>query len=270
MKKLKAIQESTVVICGAARNVEKSIQRFTSDMQQAFSNFKEIRFVFCESFSSDDTRAAIQKMASTNLNIHLIDDLEVDKYENRRTVRIASARNAIKNFVVSNFPESDFVVMADLDGVNRDITRKSIESCWTIGYWDMVSASQTYRYYDVWALRARGWCENDCWDDFEELKMRYPEKLAVKLAVTSKMRGISKAERPIPVMSAFGGLAIYQVEAFKQGTYMGVLESGKEICEHVPFNLKLSSLGFELFIAPKLVNLRSSTQRLTQLLEAFR
>jgi hypothetical protein len=84
------------------------------------------------------------------------------------------------------------------------------------------------------------------------------------------MRAIPRTSDPIPVLSAFGGFAIYQMEAFKQGAYAGVLDGGKEICEHVPFNLKLSSLGFKLLIAPRLVNLNSLTQRLTKLLEIFK
>ena len=270
MKQLKNIEDSKVVICGAARDVEKTILRFVSDMQLAFSNFREVHFVFCESFSKDETRITIQELTNFNSTIHMVDDFEVNKNENRRTVRIASARNAIKNYVTKNFSEFDYVVMADLDGVNRNITRKAVESCWTIGYWDMVSASQTYKYYDVWALRAREWCENDCWEEYERLKLQYTEKIALRLAITSKMRSIPRASDPIPVMSAFGGFSIYRLEAFKHGNYVGVLDDGKEVCEHVPFNLQLSSLGFELFIAPKLVNLNSSTQRLTRMLEVFK
>ena len=270
MKKLKNIEDSKVVICGAARDVEKTIQRFVSDMQLAFSNFREVHFVFCESFSKYETRITIQELTNFNSTIHMVDDFEVNKNENRRTVRIASARNAIKNYVTKNFSEFDYVVMADLDGLNRNITRKAVESCWTIGYLDMVSASQTYKYYDVWALRAREWCENDCWEEYERLKLQYTEKIALRLAITSKMRSIPRASDPIPVMSAFGGFSIYRLEAFKHGNYVGVLDDGKEVCEHVPFNLQLSSLGFELFIAPKLVNLNSSTQRLTRMLEVFK
>lgn len=270
MKELKEIKASRAVICGAARDVEKTVKRFVSDMQVGFSNFREIHFVFCESFSKDKTRRVIQELAMLNSKIHLVDDLEISEHETRRSVRIASARNAIKNYIMCNFSDFDFVVMADLDGVNRDITQKSIESCWTIGYWDMVSASQTYKYYDIWALRAKAWCENDCWDEYERLKERHSEKDALRLAITSKMRAIPKTLDPIPVLSAFGGFAIYQMEAFMQGTYSGVLDGGKEVCEHVPFNLRLSSLGCELFIAPKLVNLNSLTQRFTQILEIIK
>jgi hypothetical protein len=110
-------------------------------MQLAFSDFREIHFVFCESFSTDKTRIVIQELSTNNSMIHMVDDLEIVKNENRRTVRIASARNTIKNYVTCNFSNFDFVVMADLDGVNRNISKKAVESCWTIGYWDMVSAS---------------------------------------------------------------------------------------------------------------------------------
>jgi hypothetical protein len=134
----------------------------------------------------------------------------------------------------------------------------------------MVSASQTYKCYDVWALRARDWCENDCWEEYKRLKLQYLEKVALSWAITSKMWSITRTSDPIPVMSAFGGPAIYRLEAFRHGSYVGVLDNGMEVCEHVPFNLRLSSLGFESFNNPKLVNLNSSTQRLTRMLEVFK
>ncbi len=64
----------------------------------------------------------------------MVDDIEVNRNETRCTVRIASARNTIRNCVVKHFSEFDYVVMADLEGLNRNITRKAVESCWTIGY----------------------------------------------------------------------------------------------------------------------------------------
>lgn len=84
------------------------------------------------------------------------------------------------------------------------------------------------------------------------------------------MRAIPRSLNLIPVISAFGGLAIYQFEAFKRGVYEGGLDEGREVCEHVPLNMKLSSRGFKLFKAPKLVNLNSKTQRMTRILDILR
>ena len=43
----------------------------------------------------------------------------------------------------------------------------------------------------------------------------------------------------IEVDSAFGGLAIYKKKCFDIGHYVGTYSNGKEVCEHVSFNLQL-------------------------------
>jgi hypothetical protein len=193
-------------------------------------------------------------------DFHCIQDDQIDQTEMRRTVRIASARNQLKNNIGKNFDNFDYVVMMDLDGVNRNLTRASVESCWTHGGWAGVTANQPLRYYDIWALRAIGWCENDCWKEYANLRKDMKHKQALKIAVTSKMKSIRRSGLPIEVQSAFGGLAIYKMEAFLSSEYIGEDEQEMEICEHVPFHKGLTDKGFKIFIMPSLVNLNPMTQ----------
>lgn len=73
-------------------------------------------------------------------------------------------------------------------------------------------------HYDAWALRL-----NSAWDDY-----------------TSGMGGWKHqwlppvGSPPVPVVSAFGGMAIYDTYAYLKGTY-----SGKD-CEHVPFHVTMA------------------------------
>ena len=166
----------------------------------------------------------------------------------------------MKNYIEKNFDNYDYVVMMDLDGVNRNLTRVNVESCWKQGGWAGATANQPFRYYDVWALRAIGWCENDCWKEYASLRKNMKHKQALKMAVTSKMKSIRPSGHPIEVQSAFGGLAIYRMEAFLSSEYIGEDEQGMEICEHVPFHKGLADNGFKVFIIPSLVNLNPMTQ----------
>lgn len=257
---MKSYEISKVLICGTARNVGRKIESFVEVMEESFSEFTQVEFLICESFSNDDTIEVLSKIHSSKENFNFFTDLEVSKDEYRRTARIASARNQVLEKVREEYPDIDYVVMADLDGVNRNLTAKAVRSCWELSNWDVLCANQPLRYYDIWALRSKGWVESDCWTEFEALKEKYSIKKSRSMAVTSKMRSIRRTSDPIPVQSAFGGLAIYTREAFIAGSYRGLDSAGNEICEHVPFHSDLTTKGYKLYINPRLVNLNEISQ----------
>jgi hypothetical protein len=80
------------------------------------------------------------------------------------------------------------------------------------------------------------------------------------------MKSISPNTPLIPVESAFGGLAIYTMDAFLSGKYIGLSSEGYEVCEHVGFHQAIKERGLNIFIAPKLVNLLPKTQKVEFLL----
>lgn len=254
------ISDSKILICGTARNVSEKIQSFVDVMEICFNDSKQLNFLICESFSDDNTVDVLSDIQLKRENFVFFTDLKISNDENRRTARIASARNQVLEKVREKYSDIDYVVMADLDGVNRDLTAKAVRSCWELSNWDVLCANQPLRYYDIWALRSKGWVENDCWTEFEALKEIYSLRKSRSIAVTSKMRSIRRTSDPIPVQSAFGGLAIYTREAFMAGSYRGLDSAGKEICEHVPFHNDLISKGYKLYINPKLVNLNEISQ----------
>ncbi len=257
---LKPFDKSSVLICGTARNVSGKLDKFVLYTDKAFSGFEKTSYLICESFSSDGTWEKLLALRSNRDDFNCLQDGQIDEREFRRTVRIASARNQLQETIKKNFENFDYVVMMDLDGVNRNLTRENVESCWQHSEWDGVTANQPLRYYDIWALRAKGWCETDCWNEYAALRKNMSHKRALKIAVTSKIRSISSNTPPIPVQSAFGGLAIYRMEAFLSSKYAGVDAEGVELCEHVPFHKGLTDKGFKIFIMPSLVNLNPKTQ----------
>jgi hypothetical protein len=256
----KPIQESTILISGTARNVEKKLPDFICGMNICFSGFKSVHFLIVESFSTDKTVQALRKLKLSHKDFECFTDDTISPGETRRTVRIASARSSVQQWIRNQPIEYDYVVMADMDGVNRDLTKEAVESCWLFDGWDVVAASQPFRYYDLWALRAAGWNEKDCWEEFEELAPKHGIKKAKKIAITSKMRGLARKSEWVEVESAFGGLAIYRTTAFLSGEYLGSDSSGREICEHVPFHREIRSKGFRIFINPALVNISRKRQ----------
>lgn len=235
----------------------------------AFQEFKEIRIVICESFSTDSTLNELHNLSLMYPNFDYFIDNTVLSSESRRTARIASARNELLRYVSKNLNDFDFVAMVDLDGVNRDLKARNIRTIFEWNSWDAVFANQPLRYYDIWALRADGWNEGDCWEEYRNLLQTYSSGEAHKIAVTSKMKSISEKTQPIRVKSAFGGMGIYRTSVFLDGHYLGIDKEGNEVCEHVHFHETLSKKGYQLFIMPSLVNLNRRSQVLNIIKESI-
>lgn len=254
--------ESRIVVCGAARNVENEIEKVVSNILTSFSSFLEIQIIICESFSTDKTVEKLTEIQNRVPNLVFFQDERVSFGETRRTVRIASSRNELQSKVREHYSDFDYVAMMDLDGVNRDLTKNAVNSILEFDQWDGAFANQPFRYYDIWALRARDWNEQDCWREFERLSLTMPIKTARRIAVLSKMRSIAENSAPILVDSAFGGLGIYRMKAFLDARYMGEDDAEQEVCEHVYFHETLIKKGYRLYIIPSLVNLSPFTQRM--------
>jgi len=248
-----------ILLCGAARNVEKHLDDFLKISERSFGGFAKIEYAICESFSTDSTSHILKYFSQTINGFHVIEDNKLERHKNIRTVRIASARTRLQEFVKENREKFDYVVMMDIDGVNRSLNEKAVMSCWEFSDWDVVTANQPFRYYDIWALRAKGWVNGDIWKALEILNPEASNRDRQK-HLKKYYRSISRKKKPIRVQSAFGGLAIYKTEAFLAGMYSGLDETGKEICEHVVFHEEITRQGHKIFIVPSLVNINALDQ----------
>ena len=251
---MKLPEESRCVIVGAARNVEKDIEKTFLTLSQAFTCFNSLEFLIIESFSTDNTANVLENLTTKYENFAFESITDLDFTLTSRTKRIASARNFALSRLKTKKSQIDYVVVADLDGVNKHLTLDSVKSCWDYDDWDAIFANQQGFYYDIWALRHPSWNPNDCWRDYENMIPLIGRRKAFQFSVKSRMIEL-KSDTLVKVDSAFGGLGIYTSKAFFSSEYLGVFE-GREICEHVPFNLNLTRNNFKLFINPKLVNLK--------------
>jgi hypothetical protein len=175
----------------------------------------------------------------------------------KRTARLAHARNRILEEVQRNpkYANIDFIAMADLDGINRDITSEKIERCWSLkDPWDIITANQPDRYYDIWTLRHPDWSPGDCLAQRSTLENIMDKDAANNLAVKAKQVSIDPSRGMIEVDSAFGGLGIYKKEAFLSGRYIGLDARGNEVSDHISFHKDLKNAGYRIYINCALVN----------------
>jgi len=249
--------KKSIVIAGLARNCEQTIQKEVATLNKAFSVFQTIKWIIVESDSSDNTvNRVIELQEKYDIVLISLGDLE-NSYPSR-THRIAYCRNQYLDYIEKHniLDTCDYLVVADLDGVNKKITKNAIQSCMKGAVkWDACFANQLGAYYDIWALRHKYWSPSDCFKVKRFLlEMGLSRFNALNIAIFSKMLVIDKRSEPIPVISAFGGLGIYKMNIIKGARYIGLDQNGVEICEHVSFNKAVSKRGGKLYIFPSLIN----------------
>jgi hypothetical protein len=244
-----------VLIVGLVRDCGKSLAQEIKTLNSAFGAFKKVSFFLVESDSKDDSLSILAELKSTIPNFDFTSLGELNNAIPDRIERIAYCRNVYLNYVKRSTNNYDYTVVADLDGVNKLLTKDGVATCWERTDWDACTANQLGPYYDVYALRANGWVERDCWNEARSLYASglNPVKSWIK-AIRSKQRVIQESSDWIEVKSAFGGLAIYKQESFIKGNYSTFTEDEDFVSEHVPFNLNIVEDGSKLYINPALIN----------------
>jgi hypothetical protein len=232
------------------------VARAVETLARATAGFANVQFLVIESDSTDATLAELARLRQQSERFEFIALGSLAERIPARTERIAHCRNRYLEELRSNarYSSVDYVMVADLDGVNNDLRREALETCWsTTTPWDVVAANQRDAYYDIWALRHPDWCPVDCHEQYERLRGIFDRPRALAIAIHSRMARLSPRAAWIEVDSAFGGLAIYRREALLAGDYSGIA-GGKSICEHVPLHAQLRAKGFRIFINPALIN----------------
>ena len=252
------LQEKPVLVVGIVKDIEKTLKRDIINIGKALSFFQDVHWFLVESGSSDNSKQILSELKNTNKHFFYTSiDIPNKSYE-IRTERMATARNKYLAYIREhiNLVEYPYIVIADFNLLNKQISIESVLSSWSRSDWDVVTANQSARYYDIWALRHPLWSPNDCWEQHEFLKkyIKIPE-IVNSYSLRSRMIKIPKDSNWIEVDSAFGGFAIYKSSFFQNNAfYEGKNDAGNMICEHVAFNRKIKELGARIFINTNLIN----------------
>lgn len=200
-----------------------------------------------------------------------------------RIERIRISRDTYVQYIRSNFESFrwQYVIVADLDGMNAKITALGVESSLSLlSKFDGVFATQKNGYYDLYALRSKGWVEEDpvieLYNRLSRLKSqintRYFAKTVLKVKefkertnlIYNRMKIIDKNQQPINVLSAFGGLGIYKSEVFLNCDYSRINEHVRQ-SEHVDLHMKGDNYGYKFAINPAMINSNWNTHNVNRL-----
>jgi hypothetical protein len=251
------IDQAEILYAGTARNVAQFIEKEVQFLVACLGQFKKVHGLIIESDSSDETLVKLKKIKATLPNFQYISYANLSKKMPKRTQRLAHCRNRVIQELRDNpaYVNVDYVVIADLDAVNVELTPQKIAQCWQVKEdWGGITANQGELYYDIWALRHPDWCPTDCMRQIKQLQKICDEKTAHNLAVWARNIHIDPKVGLIPVDSAFGGFGIYKREAYLVGEYEGIAADGEQVCEHVHFHQKLRKAGHKIYINAALIN----------------
>ena len=155
----------------------------------------------CEEYFNAVEALTYLQLGSVNLSV------------NNRVNQIGYARNAGLDAIMPR--DGDIIAFMDTGVANHALTVVDVASCMSRHDWDAVTANQYGRYYDIWALRAEGWSDSDCWAAYARYTPILGQKSARDLAVGSKQVVIPETSDWIAVQSAFGGFGFFRAEVYK-------------------------------------------------------
>ena len=252
-------KKTKIVIASIARNVGGTFRHDYKRILAAFSDFEIVNWIIIESNSTDNSKEVLSEYSRICDTI-IYKTLGSKKNDEMfRTQQLAYARNSyLAEFNRINVNKDvKYLVVCDLNNLNKKIDKKAVNSCWKTNDWAAVSANQEGPYYDIWALRHKYWNDYDCWERFEELKKIYSKaRPALWESVYSRMIRIPTNKNWIQVDSAFGGIAIYNTKYINKCVYLGVAPKGNQVCEHVSFNTGIVKNGGSIYINPEFINFK--------------
>jgi len=265
--------DKKILLVGTISNVAKSLERELKIVLASLSVFKSVGIFLVESDSKDNTKEILSRIQKSRQVFEFISKGNLSKSIPNRIERIAFCRNIYVEYIRNNYKnhEWDYIAVADLDGMNFKLSNKGIESCFNQTYdWSGLMANQKKGYYDLYALRAQNWVEEDVFEKIKEVKQnqnlpkRYKnsffdfysnflhyDRIRQEI-IYDNMLVIDEKSKPIKVLSAFGGFALYKPEVFMTSDYSVPLNNFAS--EHVEFHKSAGNFGHNFYINPTLIN----------------
>lgn len=249
---------ASAVFVGTARDCAGWLPDVLANLAKLSRFHDRAAFIFAVSDATDATAQLLRDWMGTERAGKVVDLGELAGRFQRRTERIAFARNVcLEEVRGSAFAEYRHLVVADMDDVlaaplDVDSYVRALQWLDTAPDRAAVFASASPRYYDIWALRHPTWSPHDCWHRIWERSARESFEAAKFREVFARQIALPREMQPIEVRSAFGGLGLYRMSHAMRSRYVGLDAQGREVSEHVAFNEAIARAGGRLFVFPGL------------------
>jgi hypothetical protein len=248
--------DASVVFVGLARNCDRWLSGNLGRLLSLAGKCREWRLHIETNDNTDGTDQVLadfcrEHRQATFTSQRLGREQFTTEFAGRRTVALAEYRAACQRWVRENARYADYVVAIDFDawggwshagfmhGMGRLLMTPDAAGMASVsliqhpqmqmGEDQKPTVGVGWVHYDAWALRL-----NAAWDDYTAGLGGWKHQWLPPVG-----------SPPVPVVSAFGGLAIYDTYAYLRGQYDG------SDCEHVPFHRTMAErTGLRLYIDP--------------------
>lgn len=242
-----------LAIVAIARNTMPYLRNTLALIDELAGRFRDCVFYVYENDSDDETASVLDDFAIrqwVTVEHETLGRPDIRGFEPERTIALAEYRNRCRAWVEHNAADADYVVVLDLDphgGFSTDgvlnsighICKQMSSVCRPLdvggmashSLWAEVDGSEvSIAAYDAWAARLNWWEDRN-----GKMSMGWFHMLMLPVG-----------SEPVPMNSAFGGLAVYRREAFLAP---GVHYAGGD-CEHVHLHKTMRQSGFQLWLNP--------------------
>jgi len=243
------MRAARLVIAGLGRSLGDLCAKNIRLVETIGSHFAGYAAIVCENDSDDATPVLLRSWARSNPRVTLFSQaLGLVRYGHVRSLERARVLGRLRNqyhaAIAAKFSHYDYVMVIDLDVHDLDVSGVANTFGW--GGWDVVGSNgvrfcaRPYAsgldgfYCDSWAFRALGHPHPHRDREVHQISLERGDDL-------------------FPVLSSFGGAAVYTMPAFLSSQYAGT------DCEHVPFHIAMRRRGYgRHFINPSQVVLYNS------------
>ena len=230
-----------VLVCGIGHNVAHAIPGLKRGLMNTLKHFHDYRMFWYENDSTDDTRELMNEWAAEDSRVRILSEVKdrgsaIDarpdgEFLGDFTSYLADYRNMyLDELQKPIYRDFQYVWILDMDLEHGFPKEPILELMAKRDEWDMVAANGLMGGYSYDSLAFRDAVFPDGPPEMGEAKYWHWPDVAQRKGYMHNVR-----EEWHPVISAFGGMAMYKRKSITGCRYQGKV-GGVPECEHVPFN----------------------------------
>lgn len=230
-----------LIFLGLTQDCEKTLPGFFREIEK-ISKYKNIKVIIGENASNDFTFDLIQKQINKSEVYDLVDTTFIEKFDDR-IKRLALARQALKEYLITQKFKSKFICVIDLDEVlNETFNLHLLDNlCSQLiqnedKYFGISVSSKPY-YYDILNF------ENEDFPNFFIKNLQNNKSLK---SYKNRKKFIYDVQKKLSnkfsfeCISAFNGLCLYQYKEYILSNY--TVDEVDQTPEHLLFNRYLNKI----------------------------
>ena len=253
------MSNKNIIFSGLSKNSYKTLVKNVEFIQKFIhsSKYKNVELIVVDSDSNDGSKEHLYKASKETDGIILINRDNIEKESDSRIERIAICRNLGLDYIKDNYSKNDVIYIPfdmDIDLFKYTSQEKFLLLIEKVisrdtGHDAVFPCSVPY-YYDVFALRAKGWLNfnTQLVVNFFKKYIRIGSFIWNYIFIFRYQWSKEKIKKKnFKLYSAFGGIGIYNLSNIEDNKliYKTSDKNREFISEHILFNSSFNALHIE-------------------------